>query len=179
MPTSDVKSVQHTIAIITEIINNRINVEKNVWSYGLFDTDWFYTVVLVSLSSLLCETRQKLFSFSCIYLEMFFYVPLYRMPDTINMNTCTKNEDTTETSPVNIQYGVLQQYVLPWPWRTDYNLWEWNSWCYIIFRLFKFIFFHLMGFYSWHWILHNIHYLEKKNIFNIVKKHASFCLKRM
>ena len=88
----------------------------------------------------------------------------------INMNTCTKNEDTTETSPVNIQYGVLQQYVLPWPWRTDYNLWEWNSWCYIIFRLFKFIFFHLMGFYSWHWILHNIHYLEKKNIFNIVKK---------
>ena len=42
------------------------------------------------------------FFFFSIHFEMFFYVILYRMPDTINMDTCTKNEDTTETIPVNI-----------------------------------------------------------------------------
>ncbi len=37
-----------------------------------------------------------------IHMEMFFYVILYRMPDTINMDTCTEDKNTGKTIPVNI-----------------------------------------------------------------------------
>ena len=105
--------------------------------------------------------------FLWIYVEGFFLCIPW-LPHTINVDTGTKNKNSLKTTTIYIQYHILKKYRFTTPWRTNYNLWKWYSWCYIVFWLLEIILCCFVRFYYWNIIPMLLKYIRNYNILYFV-----------